>query len=231
MNLTIMLIICSGLVAIVYSLLVSRNILASDAGNKNMQEIATAIQEGAQAYLKRQYLTITVVGIVIAVLVSWLLGGLVAAGFVIGAAFSGAAGYIGMIISVRANVRTTEAARTSLAGGLSIAFRSGAVTGMLVAGLALISVTFYFYYLTSVRGYGETSREVIDGLVALGFGASLISIFARLGGGIFTKGADVGGDLVGKVEAGIPEQLLLIMLVIMSEIVRAWQRIFLRLML
>ena len=160
MNLTIMLIICSGLVAIVYSLLVSRNILASDAGNKNMQEIATAIQEGAQAYLKRQYLTITVVGIVIAVLVSWLLGGLVAAGFVIGAAFSGAAGYIGMIISVRANVRTTEAARTSLAGGLSIAFRSGAVTGMLVAGLALISVTFYFYYLTSVRGYGETSRAM-----------------------------------------------------------------------
>ncbi|MGC6472174.1 MAG: sodium-translocating pyrophosphatase [Parvibaculales bacterium] len=205
MSTAMMLIIGAGVLAIVYGLWAIQSILAASAGNEKMQEIASAIQSGASAYLNRQYRTIGIVGVVIAVIVAYLLGVKVSAGFVIGAALSGVAGYVGMLVSVRANVRTTQAASESLAGGLSIAFRSGAVTGMLVAGLALLSVAVYFHILTGPLGLSASSREVIDALVALGFGASLISIFARLGGGIFTKGADVGGDLVGKVEAGIPE--------------------------
>jgi K(+)-stimulated pyrophosphate-energized sodium pump len=198
-------IIGCGVLAIVYGLWAIRSVMASDPGNERMQEIAGAIQEGASAYLNRQYTTIAMVGVVIFALAAWQLSWLAAIGFAIGAILSGAAGYIGMLVSVRANVRTTQAASTSLAAGLSIAFKSGAVTGMLVAGLALLSVAVYYSILTVQLGYDASSRDVVDALVALGFGASLISIFARLGGGIFTKGADVGGDLVGKVEAGIPE--------------------------
>ena len=205
MSVSMILIITAGLLSIFYGIWASRSILAADVGNERMQEIASAIQQGASAYLNRQYSTIAIVGILIASLIGWLLGEKVAIGFLIGAVLSGVAGYIGMLVSVRANVRTAQAASESLSGGLSIAFRSGAVTGLLVAGLALLSVAVYFFILTEVMGLKPSSREVIDALVALGFGASLISIFARLGGGIFTKGADVGGDLVGKIELGIPE--------------------------
>ena len=205
MDLNIMyLIIGSGVLAVLYGIITSISVLSADTGNEKMQEIAKAIQEGAGAYLSRQYRTIAIVGIVILLISYRLLGLEVAIGFLIGSVMSGIAGYIGMLVSVRANVRTTQASSISLASGLSIAFKSGAVTGMLVAGLALLAVSVYYYILTNVWT-PEDDRTVIDSLVALGFGSSLISIFARLGGGIFTKGADVGGDLVGKVEAGIPE--------------------------
>ena len=204
MSLTIIAIIC-GLLAVVYGFVTSRQVLSASAGNEKMQEIAAAIQEGAQAYLGRQYRTIAIVGVAVAVLVAVFLGVIPTVGFVLGAVLSGVAGYIGMNISVRANVRTAAAAQTGLQAGLTMAFRAGAITGMLVAGLALLAIAGFFWYLTDVAMMAPNSRPVIDALVALAFGASLISIFARLGGGIFTKAADVGADLVGKVEAGIPE--------------------------
>ncbi|GAA3793011.1 sodium-translocating pyrophosphatase [Qipengyuania pelagi] len=194
-----------GLLAVLYGFVTSRQVLASGAGNARMQEIAAAIQEGAQAYLKRQYTTIAVVGVVVAVIVGVFLGAIPAIGFVIGAILSGVAGFIGMNISVRSNVRTAAAAQSGLQQGLTLAFRAGAITGLLVAGLALLAIAVFFWYLIGPAGYAANDRAVIDGLVGLAFGASLISIFARLGGGIFTKAADVGADLVGKVEAGIPE--------------------------
>ncbi len=194
--------ILAGLLSIIYGFITGKNILNSSAGNAKMQEIANAIQIGAKAYLNRQYKTIAIVGLVVLVIISYAFNILVGLGYLLGATLSGIAGYVGMLVSVQANVRTAEASRKGLNAGLSVAFKSGAVTGMLVAGLALLSIAVYYYLLLI---FNIDEREIVNALVALGFGASLISIFARLGGGIFTKGADVGADLVGKVEAGIPE--------------------------
>src|SRR5436305_608547 len=209
MSVQLWLVLACGILALIYGGLTIASVLRQSAGTARMQEIAAAIQEGASAYLNRQYTTVAIVGLVIFIIAWVIFGWQVAAGYFIGATFSGAAGYIGMNVSVRANVRTAEAARTGLAAGLSLAFRSGAVTGMLVVGLGLLGVAGYYAFLRYGLGLDindvAQGRVITNALVALGFGASLISIFARLGGGIFTKGADVGGDMVGKVEAGIPE--------------------------
>ncbi len=198
-------IIAGGLIALLYGAFTTRQVLAADAGNARMQEISAAVQEGARAYLNRQYTTIGIVGVVILVILTALLGLRVGVGFVIGAVLSGVAGYVGMNVSVRANVRTAQACRQGLAAGLGMAFSAGVITGLLVVGLGLLGVSGYYFYLRAGVAPGGSLRPVMEAMVALSFGASLISIFARLGGGIFTKGADVGADLVGKVEAGIPE--------------------------
>lgn len=195
-------VIAAGVLALIYGAVMTRSILSLSTGNARMQEIAAAIQEGARAYLNRQYQVITIVGVVICALLTWLLGKYVGIGFLIGAILSGVAGYIGMNVSVRSNVRTTEAARNGLQAALNVSFKAGAVTGLLVVGLGILGIAIYYMYLNHLQ---LPIRNILEALVALGFGASLISIFARLGGGIFTKGADVGADLVGKIEAGIPE--------------------------
>ena len=198
------LIIAAGFLAVLYGFVTRAGLMKASTGNERMNEIAGAIQEGAKAYLNKQYKTIAIVGVAVTIILFILFRNMIApAGFIIGAVLSGIAGYVGMLVSVQANVRTTEASRQSLGAGLNIAFKAGAITGMLVAGLALLGLAVYYMLLTGPMGADE--RGVIDGLVSLSLGASLISVFARLGGGIFTKGADVGGDLVGKVEAGIPE--------------------------
>lgn len=194
--------IACGLIGLLYGLITIQSVLSKDAGNERMQEIAGAIQEGARAYLNRQYTTITFVGIIVFIFLTWFLGWLVGLGFLIGAILSGLAGYVGMNVSVRANVRTTEAARKGLEPALDVAFKAGAITGLLVVSLGLLGILGYYIYL---KHMGVSISLLLEALVSLGFGASLISIFARLGGGIFTKGADVGADLVGKIEAGIPE--------------------------
>jgi K(+)-stimulated pyrophosphate-energized sodium pump len=194
-----------GILSIVYGFITSRQVLGAPSGDAKMRDIAAAIQEGAQAYLKRQYSTIAVVGVIVAAIVWGTLGTISACGFVLGAVLSGAAGFIGMNVSVRSNVRTAAAAQSGLQAGLTLAFRAGAITGMLVAGLALLAIAGFFWFLTGPGGHAPDDRVVVTALTALALGASLVSIFARLGGGIFTKAADVGADLVGKVEAGIPE--------------------------
>ena len=199
---TLNIIIAAGFLAILYGYIVSKQILSASPGNERMKEIANAIQVGARAYLNRQYKTIAIVGIIILIIITYALGIWVGLGYFVGAFLSATAGYVGMLVSVQANVRTAEASRKGIAAGLNISFKSGAVTGMLVAGLALLAIAIYYLILLKLN---IENREIINALVGLGFGASLISIFARLGGGIFTKGADVGADLVGKIEAGIPE--------------------------